>query len=303
MFSRSAALARAIRDGDDQSVEDAVRALSQSRRILAPIGFVIGAFMMLFVGLKLLLSNWRLTLVQLLPAVWIWIAHFDLKAHAFRGDSFHVLRGPVLALVIFAIVAVTAATFFLNAVFGFAISAPPPPRITEGFRHARANAAVVLGVGAGVGLFLAFSAVVVDRWSSLAFAICMTVAIVIMSVCYVAVPARLIGEKPIRSRRDKLAASAIGGTLGVAVCTPPHLIARLGVLMLGSHVLLIPGLFVMTLGVTLQAGATGAVKAIKMSAKLVGHDPTPTNTATGPTPTPRPATRLRAHRPEGQPHA
>jgi hypothetical protein len=131
----------------------------------------------------------------------------------------------------------------------------------------------------------------------------MTVAIVIMSVCYVAVPARLIGEKPIRSRRDKLAASAIGGTLGVAVCTPPHLIARLGVLMLGSHVLLIPGLFVMTLGVTLQAGATGAVKAIKMSAKLVGHDPTPTNTATGPTPTPRPATRLRAHRPEGQPHA
>jgi len=286
MFSasatRTAALARAIRDGDDQSVEEAVRTLSQSRRILAPLGFVIGAFMMLFGGLKLLVSNWRLTLVQLLPAVWIWIAHFDLKAHTFRGDSFHVIRGPVLVLIILAIMAVTAATFFLNAVFGFAISGPPPPRIRPAFQHARSNAAVVLGVGAAVGLFLAFSAVVVDRWSSAWFAICMTIAIVIMSVCYVAVPSRLIGVKPVRSRRDKLAASAIGGTLGVAICTPPHLIARLGILMLGSPVLLIPGLFIMTFGVTLQAGATGAIKAIKMSTKLVGRDSTPTNPAPNP---------------------
>jgi len=292
MFSgsvaRMAALARAIRDGDEQSVEDAFRALSQSRRIFAPIGFAIGAFMMLFAGLKLLVSNWRLTLVQLLPAVWIWIAYFDLKSHAFRGDSFHVFRGPALVLIILAITAVTAATFFLNAVFGFAISAPPPPRIRPAFQQARSNARVVVGVGAAVGLLLAFSAVVVDRWSSAWFAVCMTIAIVVMSVCYVAVPSRLIGVKPIRSRRDKLAASVIGGTLGFVICTPPHLIARLGILMLGSRVLLIPGLFIMTFGVTLQAGATGAVKAIKMSTKLVGRDSTPTDAAPKPNSTSSP---------------
>ena len=39
--------------------------------------------------------------------------------------------------------------------------------------------------------------------------------------------------------------------------------------MLGSKVLLIPGIFVLALGVTLQAGATGAVRAIKMSASLM----------------------------------
>jgi hypothetical protein len=38
--------------------------------------------------------------------------------------------------------------------------------------------------------------------------------------------------------------------------------------MLGSSALLIPGIFVLTLGFTLQAGATGAVRAIKMSATL-----------------------------------
>jgi hypothetical protein len=42
--------------------------------------------------------------------------------------------------------------------------------------------------------------------------------------------------------------------------------------MLGSRALLIPGLLVLTLGVTLQVGATGAVRAIKLSAKLTaGH--------------------------------
>jgi hypothetical protein len=52
-------------------------------------------------------------------------------------------------------------------------------------------------------------------------------------------------------------------------------IGRIGILMLGSRVLLIPGIFLITLGFTLQAGATGAVKAIKLSVSLVaGTEPT-----------------------------
>jgi hypothetical protein len=39
------------------------------------------AFAMLLNGRKLLFSNWRLTLVQILPAMWIWLAMSDLKAH------------------------------------------------------------------------------------------------------------------------------------------------------------------------------------------------------------------------------
>ncbi len=38
--------------------------------------------------------------------------------------------------------------------------------------------------------------------------------------------------------------------------------------MLGSKLLLIPGIILLTLGFTLQAGATGAVRAIKMSVTL-----------------------------------
>ena len=38
--------------------------------------------------------------------------------------------------------------------------------------------------------------------------------------------------------------------------------------MLGSSILLIPGILLFALGLTLQAGATGAVRAIKMSVTL-----------------------------------
>jgi hypothetical protein len=46
------------------------------------------------------------------------------------------------------------------------------------------------------------------------------------------------------------------------------MLGRLGILMLGSKALLIPGIIVLTVGMTLQAGATGAVRAIKLTAKL-----------------------------------
>ena len=279
LSERSAALIRAIRDGDEQMVEDTVRALSQSRRILAPLVFAIGAFVMLFDGVRLLVLNWRLTLVQLLPAMWIWIAMYDFKAHAFRGKSLEDLSGPVLIPIVLAIVAITAASFFFNAVFAFAIAGPAPPKLGPAFRQARSHLAVVLGTGGAVGLLLGFSAVVVERWGGIWFAICMTIPIGIMSVCYVVIPSRLIGTAPPkRSRRDKFTASAIGGALGAVVCTPPHVISRVGVLMLGSRRLLIPGLFLLTFGVTVHAGATGAVKAIKMSAKLAAGHSTPTDT-------------------------
>ena len=87
------ALLKAINENDEDAVERAVVALSQSRRIFAPLVFVLGAFVMLFQGLRTLFSNWRLLLIQILPAMWIWVAFIDLKLHVFKGKEFHVLSG------------------------------------------------------------------------------------------------------------------------------------------------------------------------------------------------------------------
>jgi hypothetical protein len=258
---------RAIQDDDEAGVE-AVLQLSRSRRLFAPLAFTVGAFAMLFDGLRVLLSNWRLTLVQVLPAVWIWLAMYDLKAHVLHGKSFNVLRGPILIPIILAITAITVAGFFLNAVFAFAIAGRRPPQLRPAFVQARRHWRPVLASGGVVGLLLGIATTIVPRWGHPWFVLCLGIVIAVMTVCYVAVPSRLIGIKPIRSRRDKLTASALSGALSATVCTPPYLLGRLGILMLGSRALLIPGIFVLAFGFTLQAGVTGAVRAIKMSASL-----------------------------------
>ena len=274
--SRAVQLIGAVRDSDLEAVEAGVLRLSRSRRWLAPLALAVGAFAMLFEGVKLLFTNWRLTLVQVLPAMWIWAAMLDLKAHVLHGKTFHELTGPIVIPLVLAVAVVTAASFFLNAVFAFAISGPGRPEIRPAFAKARSHLDVVLSWGLAVGLALGLSTVVFPRWRRPWFGLTLSIVIGVMMVCYVAVPARLIGVKNTHSKRDKLTASAVGGAIGAVVCTPPYLLGRLGLVMLGSHTFFIPGCILIAIGLTLQAGATGAVKAVKMSAKLAsGHPPAP----------------------------
>ena len=102
-----------------------------------------------------------------------------------------------------------------------------------------------------------------------------------MMLCYVAVPARIVGlrtAKPARTAQSghgaKLAAAAVTGLFGVIVCAPPNAIARGGIVLLGGSALFPLGVALLVIGLMLEAGATGTVKAIKVSAKLLaGRSP------------------------------
>jgi hypothetical protein len=298
-----AGLARAIRDGDDDKVEHAVLALSRRRRLLAPLALVVGAFVMLFQALRILVTSWRLTLVQVLPAMWIWFAMFDLKLHVLHGRSFHILRGPVLLVPAIAVVAITMASYFLNAAFAFAIADPGAPDIAAGFSRARANLRVILAWGAIVGAVLAVAALVVPRSGPPWFALTMSIVVGVMMFTYVAVPSRLLGlrkDDVAYSRRDRVVASSLGGVVGAVVCTPPYVLQRVGVLMLGSRVLFVPGIVLLAVGTVLQAGATGSVHAIKLSAKLVAHRaPEPVTSASRSSDSPTSSPSSGASRPSG----
>jgi hypothetical protein len=261
---------QAVRDSDQKVVDEMVIRLSRSRPWLAPLALAVGAFAMLLNGVKLLFTNWRLTLVQVLPAMWIWAAMYDLKLHVLRGKEFHYLTGTAVVVpLVLGVAAVTAASFFLNAVFAFAITQPGHPQIRPGFIQARSHLPVVLAWGGAVGILLGFAAVVTPNWGPPWFALSMSIVVGLMMVCYVAVPARLIGIKPVQSKRDKLTASAVGGAVGALICTPPYALGRVGLILLGSSSLFVLGVILFAVGLILQAGATGAVKAVKMSAKLV----------------------------------
>jgi hypothetical protein len=271
LVSRVRSLVSAIQSNDEEQIEGAILRLSHRRRVFAPLAFAVGAFVLLFSGLRLIVSNWRLMLVQILPAMWIWLAMFDLKIHVLHGRTFNVLRGPILIPIGLVIVGLTVASFLLNAVFAFAISQQPgPPEVRPAVAQARQHVGSIVTSGVIMGAALAFATTVATRWGHPWFALALSVVVGIMMVSYVALPSRLIGVKQTGSRRDKLTTSVVAGAIGTTVCTPPYLLGRIGLLMLGSKVLFVPGIFVLAVGVTLQASATGAVRAIKLSIKLRG---------------------------------
>jgi len=273
-LARVQALVAAIRDGDPAKVERGVLDLSQSRRILAPLGFLVGAFVTLFDALRLLVSNWRLMLVQILPATWIWLAMFDLKAHLLHGRAFREADLTVTVILIAVITAITMVSFLLNAVFAFAIARPGSPQIRPAFRAATDRLPVILLWGLVAGLGLAFAALIAPRLGRGWFGVSMGLVVGFMMLTYVTVPARLVGIHPSGSRRDKLGTSVVTGAIGAVVCAPAYILGRLGILLLGSHALFAVGVGLLFVGLMLQAGASGAVKAMKMSAKLLaGRDP------------------------------
>jgi hypothetical protein len=272
---RLRALVTAINENDDVSVEQTVLELSRERKIYAPLAFVVGALVLLFQGLKLVFTNWRLTLVQVLPAMWVWVAMLDLKMHLFRGKSFRTWSGaPALSMVLI-IVLITSAAFYLNGVFAFAVAEGRNARIRPAFAEARRHFGMTLGVGAAVGAALGVSAIVVPRWGLGWFSLALGVVIAVMMITYVTIPARLIGAKRQASTRDKVATSVVNGAVGAVVCTPAYVLGRVGILLLGSNFLWILGGIMLSVGLAFQAGASGAVKAIKMSGTLVGARATP----------------------------
>ena len=110
----------------------------------------------------------------------------------------------------------------LNTVFAFAIAGRGPPLIRPALTEARSHLAVVLGSEGIVGVLLSLAAVVVSRWGAVWFTISLSIFVAVMTVCYVAVPARLIGTKTSYSRRDELTATVVGGAIGAVVCTPSY---------------------------------------------------------------------------------
>jgi uncharacterized membrane protein len=270
---RLAAVARGVRDGDETVVVRAVEDLSHRHRLLAPLALVVGGVAMLFGGVRLLLSNWRLTVIQIPPAMWIWAAMYDLRGHLLHDHSWHAVRGPLVIPIIAAVVAITIGCFYLNAVFGFAISQDGKPEVRPAIAEARRHLRTILASGGVVGLALGLTVTVVTRAHAPWFSLCLSVVIGVMMIAYVAVPARLIGvETGSVSRRDRLSASLVGSALGALVSTPAYLLGRIGLLMIGSPFLRFPGILNFLIGFTLQAGATSAVKAVKMGAKLRRRD-------------------------------
>lgn len=257
-----------VKDGEEADIARAIEDLSRSRRYLAPLAYAVGGVAMLLGGVRLLFSNWRLTLIQVLPAAWVWLAMYDLRVHLLHDREFREWEGLLLVGLILLVAAITVAAFFFNAVFGFAIAQKGAPSVRAAVDEARQRPALIVATGGVLGLALGLAAFLAPRAGETWFAVSLSTVVGLMMIAYVAVPSRLIGAQPTASRRDRLAASAVGGLLGLALAAPPYLLGRIGLLMIGTPVLRLPGFAIFLFAATLQTGATSAVRAVKLGARL-----------------------------------
>ena len=214
-------------------VEEVLR-LSGSRRLFAPLAYMVGAFAMLLEGLRRLLHDWRVIPIELLPAVWLWLAMYDLRLQVLKGDSFHSAHEGELVAVGALIVGVTVAALFLNVVFAFAVADEQTATLSESLRAAGGRRRPILLVGLVVGILLAFSVTAGPQLSHALFTLSLGASVGLLMVVYLSLPSRLLGVDVRAPRRDRLAASAIGATLSVLVTAPFYVVSRVGILMLGS---------------------------------------------------------------------
>jgi hypothetical protein len=263
-------LVLAVRDAEPADVEAASRQLGRSRRWLAPLAYVAGALALLVDGVKLLIANWRLSLVELVPALWIWITTWNLKAHFFRGRSLAFIHGPAAVGVAVAAVIVTVVSFWCNAVFAFAVDRPPPPRLVPAFAEARRHSGYLTAWGVGVGVAYALATVYAARAGLGWYGVALGIVLAVMITTFVSVPANLIAARHRQSLRDRVATGAVGGALSAVVLSPGFLLNRVGLLMVGVRPLVIPGVVLFSVGAALQAAGVSTVKAVKLSTKLGG---------------------------------
>jgi len=269
-LARLMSFARAVADADPVEIESTARRLGESRTYLAPVAWAAGAIVLLIRGIKLLFLNWRLSLIELVPAVWLWLVLWDLKQHTLRGEAFRQITAGGTLLLFVLCAAVSIASFWCNTVFAFAISDPPPPRIAPAARKAKPHLARIVRAGILMGAILAIGAGVVPRLDATwLYLIAIGGLYALMLISFVAVPARILGVKKSKlPPRQAIGSWTIGGALSAVAMTPGFVLDRLGLIMLGIPQLRIPGFLLLSIGTALYAAGMSSVKAVKLSMKF-----------------------------------
>jgi hypothetical protein len=268
-LSRLLSAARAVADADPIAVETTARDLGESRRYLAPVAWGAGAIVLLIRGIKLLALNWRLSLIELVPAAWVWVVMWDLRQHNLRSDAFRQITvGGLIVLFLLSIVASVAA-FWCNTVFAFSIT-HARPRIGAAARQAKQHLQRIIRAGVIMGIVLATAAVAVPRIdSALLYLIAIIAVYALMLISFVAIPARILGAKKRRLKpTETVGRWTVGGALSAVAMTPGFLLDRAGLILLGIPHLHALGFVLLSIGTALYAAGLSSVKAVKLSMKL-----------------------------------
>ena len=266
----------AVRSTDPATVELAVRELARRHRRLVPLAYAAGTVAIVFDGVVLLVRNWRLTLLQLAPAVWIYVMTWNLRTHLLQGNELDPAVGPAAAA---GVLVVAQVAYWCNATFGFAMVQQGAPDIGAAFREARPRWRFIGGLALLTGCAQAAVWLLLPQASLRWFWIALLVMFVVQVYLFVAIPSWLIGVRPKGTRRERAIQSLTTGILSGVAATPGFLLNRIGLLLLGVGVLWWLGVAILAVSAVLHVTASSSVRVVKMSVRL--HEgPEPERAAT-----------------------
>lgn len=255
----------AIRAADPDQVQVALQGLARQRRWLTWLAWAAGTIAVVFDGLVLLVRNWKLTLLQVVPAAWIYVMTWNLKSHFLDGRGVPTEVTPGLAA---GVVLVAQLAYWCNATFAFTMLQGRDVDILAAFRQARGHWRLV------GGLALLTSAVQAVVWLLMpgvrGFWLALLILFVVQVYLFVAVPSWLLRVARSGTRRERIVRTATTGVLAGVAAVPGFLLNRIGLLMVGTSALWPVGIAVIAVATVLHVTASSGVRVVKMSARLRG---------------------------------
>jgi hypothetical protein len=257
----------AVRSTDPATVEVTVRELALRRRWLVPLAYAAGTVAIVFDGVVLLVRNWRLTLLQLIPAAWIYVMTWNLRTHLLQGNELNPAIGPVAAV---AVLITAQVAYWCNATFGFVMVQHGAPDIGAAFREARPHWRFIGGLALLTGGAQAAIWLLLPQASLGWFWLALLAMFVVQVYLFVAIPLWLIGVRPAGTRRERAMQSMTTGVLSGVAATPGFLLNRIGLLLVGVGPLWWIGVAILAISAVLHVTASSSVRVVKMSVRL--HD-------------------------------
>jgi hypothetical protein len=267
----------AVRSTDPARVESALKDLGGRRRWLAPLVYAAGTVAVVFDGVLLLLRNWRLTLLQLFPAVWIWIMTWDMKNHLVSKPT--VSAGVAIAAAVGVLLSAQVA-YWSNATFAYTMAETATGDIRAAFMEARRHWRLIGGLAALTGGVQAAIWLLMPRLKADWLWVALLVMFVVQVYLFIAVPCWLVGVGKTGSRRERTTRSVTTSVLSGVASMPGFLLNRIGWLLLGSGPLGIVGGALVAVGAVLHVTASSSVRVVKLSLRLRADDRAPASTCT-----------------------
>lgn len=253
-----------MRSTDPARVESAVADLAGRARWLRPLAYAAGTVAVVFDGVLLLIRHWRLTLLQLLPAAWVWGMSWNLRNHMLADPRVSTMVSIVIAV---GVLIATQVAYWCNATFGYTMVQGATPDIGAAFAEARPHWRLVGGLALLTGSLQASIALAIPhvhtRWLWIGLLVMFTLQIYL----FIAVPSWLLGVRKTGSRQERTIQSLTTGVLSGVAATPGFLLNRIGWLLLGTSAFWI-GVGLVSIGAVLHVTASSSVRVVKLSLRL-----------------------------------